>query len=102
MLESNVPWASFERTISTFRVIIKVVISVGLVFDKAGKYRGQVNLVCFFFQAFIVFKRYTTAIIFKSSIYYAFIIYESLSMWLYLTISLHILTDSGLSLFSLI
>lgn len=47
--ESIVPWGSFERTTSTVRVLIKIIISIGFVFDKTGIYHGPINLVCFFF-----------------------------------------------------
>jgi hypothetical protein len=47
------------------RIIIKMVISIGFIFDKRGDYRGEVNLVLFFLQSFVLVKRYRTAIIFE-------------------------------------
>ncbi len=56
--EEVVPWGSFERVLATVRVMIKTVISIGFVFDKKGAYRGEVNLILFFLQAFMVVRRY--------------------------------------------
>jgi hypothetical protein len=56
--EEVVPWGSFERVLATVRVMIKTVISIGFVFDKKGDYRGEVNLILFFLQTFIVVRRY--------------------------------------------
>jgi hypothetical protein len=47
-----VPWGSFERTMSGVRILIKLVISIGFMFDKRGDYRGEVNLVLFILQTF--------------------------------------------------
>ena len=63
--EEVVPWGSFERVLATVRVMIKTVISIGFVFDKKGQYRGEVNLILFFLQTFIVVRRYQDCIIFN-------------------------------------
>ncbi len=94
------PWASFERTLATFRVIIKLVISVGFIFDKKGAYRGEVNLVLFFLQGFIVIRRYQDCIIFDNSVLYATVIYEGIALWLYITVSIHILSNTPLTITS--
>ena len=94
------PWGSFERVLATFRVIMKLVISIGLVLDKKGAYRGEVNLVLFFLQGFIVVRRYQDCIIFESSILYATIIYEGIALWLYITVSIHIFSDISLTITS--
>jgi len=99
--EIIVPWASYERQMAAVRILIKFVISIGFMFDKKGSYRGIVNLVLFFLQSFQVIKRYRTAIIFERSIYYATLFYESVAMWLYLTVSIHTLSDTPFSVFSL-
>ena len=98
--EQIVPWGSFERTLSSIRVLIKLTISAVFIFDKKGALRGQVNLVCFFLQAFMVAKRYQRAIIFNTSVFYATVAYEAVSMWLYITVSIHILTDTPVTIFS--
>ncbi len=90
--EEVVPWASFDKTLITIRILIKLVISAGFVFDKAGNYRGEVNLICFFIQLFIVVRRYQSAIIFNTSVLYMQVFYESLSMWLYIAVSVQIFT----------
>lgn len=46
--EEVVPWNTFDRAIALVKILIKLVISFGFVFDKAGAYRWHVNLVCFF------------------------------------------------------
>ena len=83
------------------RILIKFVISIGFMFDKKGSYRGEVNLVLFFLQSFQVMKRFRTAIIFDQSIYIATLFYESVAMWLYLTVSIHTLSNTQFSVFSL-
>jgi hypothetical protein len=83
------------------RILIKFVISIGFMFDKKGSYRGIVNLVLFFLQSFQVIKRYRTAIIFDRGIYFATLFYESVAMWLYLTVSIHTLSDTPFSVFAL-
>jgi len=47
-----VPWGSYERTMSGVRIVIKLIISIGFIFDKRGDYRGEVNLVLFILQTF--------------------------------------------------
>jgi hypothetical protein len=96
--EEVVPWGSFERVLATVRVMIKTVISIGFVFDKKGQYRGEVNLILFFLQTFIVVRRYQDCIIFNTSVFYATIFYEACAMWLYLTVSIHILSDTPLTI----
>ena len=93
----EVPWASYDKSLTSIRIIIQLVISIGFVFDKAGHYRWEVNLSCFAIQSFIVFRRYQSAIYFNSSVLYLTIIYETVSMWLYLTVSIHIFSNSNLS-----
>jgi hypothetical protein len=86
-----------ERRLSIMRVIYKLVITASFVFDKKGESRGLVGLVSFFICAFIAFKRQTSALIFNHWVYYATIFYESSTTWLYLNISLHILTGTELT-----
>ena len=99
--EIIVPWASYERQTAAIRILIKFVISIEFIFNKNGSYRGIVNLVLFFIQTFQVIKRYQSAIIFDRGIYYATLFYESLAMWLYLTVSIHTLSDTPFSVFSI-
>ncbi len=79
---------------------MKLVISIGFVLDKKGAYRGEVNLVLFFLQAFIVVRRYQDCIIFNPSILYATVIYEGIALWLYITVSIHILSNTALTITS--
>jgi len=71
------------------------------VFDKAGALRWEVNLICFFLQLFIVVRRYQSAIIFNSSVLYALVFYESVSMWLYITVSVHIFSNTPITVCTL-
>ena len=86
-----------ERRLTILRVLYKLVITTCFVFDKKGEIRGYVGLVCFCLCAIIIFKRCTSALIYKRSVYYATIIYEASSTWLYLAVSMHILTDSKIT-----
>ena len=97
-----VPWASFERRLALMKILIQFVLSIGFVFDKSGNYRGQINLVCFALQAFIVMKRNQDAIIFDSSVFYSTILSETLKLWLYLIVAIHILSGAQLSITSLV
>lgn len=95
--DNVVPWASFEKNLAFVRIVIKVILSCGFVFDKPGAYRAQINLVCLIFQSFILFKRNRSAIVFKTSIYYATILYETVQWWLYLVVSINLLSGTDLT-----
>lgn len=95
--ESTLPWSSMERRLTILRVLYKLVITTCFVFDKRGETRGYVGLVCFCLCAIIIFKRCTSALIFRKSVFFATIFYETSSTWLYLAVSMHILTDSKIS-----
>jgi hypothetical protein len=99
--EIIVPWASYEREMAAIQIIIKCVIAVEFIFNKSGSYRGIVNLVLFFIQSYQVVKRYRTAIIFDRGVYYATLFYETVAMWLYLTVSIHTLSDTPFSVFAI-
>lgn len=96
-----VPWASFDKQLTSIRIIIKLIISAGFVFDKAGSFRWEVNLICFFIQLFIVVRRYQSAIIFNTSVLYAQVFYESFSMWLYIAVSVHIFSNTHITVCTL-
>ena len=95
--ESTRPWSSMERRLIILRVLYKLVITTCFVFDKEGKTRGYVGFVCFCICAIILFKRCTSALIFKRTVFFATVLYETSSTWLYLAVSLHILTDSKIT-----
>jgi hypothetical protein len=95
------PWVSFDKTLSLIKIFIKLVISIGFVFDKAGRYRWQVNLACFAIQTYIVVLRYHSAIIFNDSVLYATTFYEAAAMWLYIVIALHIMSGTAISTITL-
>jgi len=99
--ESTLPWSSMERRLTILRVLYKLVITTCFVFDKEGKTRGYVGFICFCICALILFKRTTSALIFKRSVFFATLFYESSSTWLYLIVSLHILSDTHITVMSL-
>ena len=90
-----------ERRLTILRVLYKLVITTCFVFDKEGKTRGYVGLICFCICAIILIKRCTSALIFKRSVFFATLFYETSSTWLYLIVSMHILTDTYITVMSL-
>eukprot|EP00347_Sterkiella_histriomuscorum_P001449 403371996 len=100
--ESSLPWSSLERHLSIVRVFLKLVLAACFVFDKQGKIRGQIDLVCFILSFYVVYKRYDTALIFNKSVFYAMIVYEIMQMWLFLFISIHIMGDFELTIVGLL
>lgn len=80
----------------------KFVLSACLVFDKTGKTRGQVGLLCAAFNAFLGYQRYTTALIFKRSVFYATMFYEIFTVWLNITVSIVILSDVNFDISSFV
>jgi hypothetical protein len=98
--EIVVPWASFERELAMVRQLIKFVISVSLALDKNNTIRGEVNLALAALYAYICIRRCKDALIFDTSVFFAFLFYEVLSFWLYLVISLHQLTNTTLTITS--
>jgi hypothetical protein len=98
--EIVVPWASFERELAMIRQLIKFVIAVSLALDKNNTIRGEVNLALAALYAYICIRRCKDALIFDTSVFFAFLFYEVLSFWLYLVISLHQLTNTTLTITS--
>jgi hypothetical protein len=95
--ESTLPWSSMERRLIILRVLYKLVITTCFVFDKEGKIHGYVGFICFCICAVILFKRCTSALIFKRTVFFATVLYETTSTWLYLAVSMHLLTDSKIT-----
>jgi hypothetical protein len=98
--EVPVPWGAVEHQLATVKILINMVLSIGYIFDKTGLYRGQINLVCCALQAFVVYRRNKTAIIYNNSVYYATIFYETFIFWLYVVVGLHVIANSTLSVMS--
>lgn len=46
--EKVVPWGSYETKMGGIRVLIKIILTFGFVFNKSGSFRGVINIVCFF------------------------------------------------------
>ena len=89
--DSVLPWASFEKKLTIVRCLYKFLLSAAFVFDKAGVYRGEIGMACFVFCLFIVQQRFIGTLVFVKSVNYASILYEVLTMWLFLCISIFIL-----------
>jgi hypothetical protein len=100
--EILVPWASVDHRVSLVKLLISIVLSVGLIFDKTGSSRGLINLVCGVLQAFVVYRRNKDAIMYETSVFYASIFYETFNLWLYIVVGFHRLAGSNLSITSLI
>jgi hypothetical protein len=98
--EIVVPWASFERELAMIRQLIKFVISISLALDKGNSLRGEVNLALAALYAYMCIRRCKDALIFDTSVFFAFLFYETLSFWLYLIISMHQLTNTSLTITS--
>jgi hypothetical protein len=82
------------------RQLIKFVISISLALDKGNSLRGEVNLALAALYAYMCIRRCKDALIFDTSVFFAFLFYETLSFWLYLIISMHQLTNTSLTITS--
>lgn len=100
--EVPVPWGGVDHATSNLRILVRVVLSIGYAFDKIGAYGGPINLICAVIQAFIVYRRNKTAIIYNNSVYYATIFYETLNLWLYIVTGVHLITSSSFTVMSLV
>ena len=80
--ESTLPWSSLERNLVLARILVKIIYASFFVFDKQGKIKGVVNIVCVFLLSIIIYKRMTSALIFKAKVYYAMIFYEVELLWI--------------------
>lgn len=87
--EIVVPWASFERELAIIRQLIKLVISLSLTLDKNNSFRGEVNLALAAVFGYNFVRRCKDAVLFDTSIFFAYLFYETLIFWLYLIISMH-------------
>ena len=90
-----------ERWLGTVKILYKLLLTATFVFNKDGMLQGPVGLVCFITCSFIVYRRLTTALMFKPSVYYATTFYQTLQMWLFLSISLHTLFKTPISIATL-
>lgn len=100
--ESSLPWSSLERRLAIARILLKLLLAAAFVFDKEGKIRGPIDLVCFLLSLFVVYNRYHKALIFNQSVFYAMIIYEVQQMWLFLCVSIHVLSSNPFNILSLV
>lgn len=100
--ETNIPWASVEDTHSHARVIWKLIISFGFMFDKAGVYRQIVNFVCAAFGLLISYHRLTSAQIFNRTVHYLSVASDLLASWLYICLPIHQYFNAEISVSTLI
>jgi len=95
---NNVPWASFDRNITLIKILLKLIASASFAFNKEGIYSGPLLLICFFINLVYLYKLSTSAKFIDNYIYYASLIYETLQTWLFLTISVHLLSATDISI----
>jgi hypothetical protein len=96
--DSELPWASFEKSVSLIRCTYKIVLTCGFIFDKAGENRAFVCMICAGFNIYIAYRRLMGALIFNRSVHFASIFYEILAMWLFLSISTHTIAGKELTI----
>jgi hypothetical protein len=90
-----------ERRLSIVRVGYKFLITAAFVLDKRGDSVGEIGMVCAFICFFILFKRCTAALIFRKSVFYAMIFYESSTAVLFFGSAIHNLSGTKLTISSL-
>lgn len=97
MFESPLPWASLERSLTIITVLQKLILSVSYAFE--GKtLRSELNLLVFLFGVIIVYQRLSSALIFHKSIHYMTAFYECFLTWAFLTVSIHDLSGTELTI----
>lgn len=97
-LEIEVPWASFDRKLAIINVFMNLIISLSLIFDKSGSLRGYTDLLLFALQTFVAHQRFTHALLFEPSVFYATLAYNFTAAWLYLAVGMHLLTGTQLTI----
>lgn len=90
-----------ERRLSIIRVAYKFLITAAFVLDKRGKSVGEIGMVCAFLCLFIIYKRCTAALIFRRSVFYGMIFYESSTCVLFFSAAIHNLSGTRLTITSL-
>ncbi|TNV87948.1 hypothetical protein FGO68_gene15622 [Halteria grandinella] len=100
--ETSIPWASVEDSHSHARVIWKLIISFGFMFDKAGEYRQIVSFISAAFGLLISYHRLTSAQIFNRSVHYLSVASDLLASWLYICLPIHQYFSSEISVASLV
>lgn len=83
MFDNNVPWGSLESKFGFFKLVVKLVQTTSFVFDKEGKARAYVNLICFFLCIGIIFNRVTKGVIIDDYVFYTTLVYETELTWLF-------------------
>lgn len=84
------------------KVFYKLVLTACFVFDKGGASRGQVGLISATLCCFLAVKRYRSALLFKSSVYYATLFYDVFTTWLQFLISIRNFASIEITITSLI
>ncbi|TNV87785.1 hypothetical protein FGO68_gene11592 [Halteria grandinella] len=91
---SHMPWASFDRNLSLFRNLFKLVLTFTFIFDKGALIKPYIDLFTLALLLYILFRRYRDAIIFDK---YIHILQTSLDIILayhLLFVPLHQITNS--------
>lgn len=87
--DAKVPWATFDPQVPLFKIMMKLILACSLIFDKRGRIVGYVYVICSLILQLNTFKRFTTALIYKESVYYAAVCYDTFMMWLFLCVGAH-------------
>ena len=90
-----------ERRLSIIRVGYKFLITAAFVLDKGGSSLGEIGMVCAILCLFIIFKRCTAALIFRKSVFYAMIFYETSTTVLFFAAAIHNLSKTKMTITSL-
>jgi Kef-type K+ transport system membrane component KefB len=90
-----------ERRLSIVRVVYKFLITAAFVFDKKAESSGEIGIICAALCFFIVYKRCTAALIFRKSVFYAMILYESSTAILFFSAGIHNLSKTRLNITTL-
>ncbi|TNV87908.1 hypothetical protein FGO68_gene2105 [Halteria grandinella] len=94
----TIPWAALDCDVTFVRIIWKLVIAFGFMFDKFGNYRQELDLACFLIGSYVTYRRVTVAIIYNRGIYYNRVVTVFLCAWLQLVVGMHLFTATPLTL----
>ena len=55
--ETTLPWGSLDKKVDFVHLLVKIILSISFVYDKAGRLNGYISLVCAVLYLFIIFTR---------------------------------------------
>jgi hypothetical protein len=63
--ETKIPWGQLDRQTQLIKVIWKLLMTIGFVFDKYGRVKNEIGIACFILGLIICYKRFKSGIIFE-------------------------------------